>query len=134
MNYQPNLVARQFGISQMLPKSLVSHSSDIVWAGRQLNADNHVACLKFHEKTQQLELPVFKFQHSFFTTKDFDKWWNAYQCQYFSSSMFLQILVYAFFVLAGEPSTDKPTPTAHIEDARIVDDAETPPKKVTLVS
>lgn len=30
MNYQPNPVARQFGLSQLLPKYLVSHSFDIV--------------------------------------------------------------------------------------------------------
>lgn len=33
MNYQPNLVAWQFGLTQMLPKYLVSHSFDIVWVG-----------------------------------------------------------------------------------------------------
>lgn len=45
----------------------------------------------------------------------------------------LQKLVDAFFVLAGEPSTNKPTPTAPIEDAWIVDNAETPPKNLTTV-
>lgn len=33
MSYQPHLVARQFGLSQMLPKPLVSHSTDIICSG-----------------------------------------------------------------------------------------------------
>lgn len=61
MSYQPNLVALQFGLSQMLSKSLVSHSNDIVWVGRPLNTEGYKACLRFHKSTQRLELPVFKF-------------------------------------------------------------------------
>lgn len=33
MSYQPNLVALQFGLSQMVMKPLVSHVTDIVWPG-----------------------------------------------------------------------------------------------------
>lgn len=62
MSYQPNLVALQFGLSQRLPKPLVSHSSDIVWSGRSLNSDDHKAFLHFHKSTQRFELAVFKFQ------------------------------------------------------------------------
>lgn len=79
MSYQSNLVARQFGLSQMLPKSLVSHSTDIVWVGRSLDFEDHKVCLKFHRSTQRLELPVFKFQLSFLPTKDFDEWWSDFQ-------------------------------------------------------
>lgn len=78
MSYQPNLVALQFGLSQMLPKSLVSHSTDIERVGWPLNFEGHKACLRFHKSTQCLKLPVFKFQQSFLTTKDFDEWWSDY--------------------------------------------------------
>lgn len=47
--------------------------------------------------------------------------------------MFLQKLVDAFSALAGEPLTKKPTPTDPIKDALIIDNVETPPKKVTTV-
>lgn len=64
MSYQPNLVAHQFGLSQMVPKPLVSHVTDIVWSGRSLNSDDHKACLCFCKSNQRYELPVFKF-HKF---------------------------------------------------------------------
>lgn len=96
MNYQPNLVAWQFGLSQMLPKSLVSQPTDIMWAGRQLNFEGHKACLKFQRSTQRLELPIFKYQQSFLTTKDFDKWWSECQCKYIPNVFFLQNLIDPF--------------------------------------
>lgn len=99
MNYQPNLVARQFGLSQMLPKYLVYHSTNIVWAGRQLNFEVHKAFLKFHKSTQHLDLPVFKFHQSFLTTKDFNKWWSESQCKYFPSVVLLQNSIDIFLPL-----------------------------------
>lgn len=65
MSYHPNLVARQFGLSQMVLKPLVSHEIDIVWSDRTLTADDHKACLRFCKSTYRYELPVFKFQQSF---------------------------------------------------------------------
>ena len=73
MSYQPQLVARQFGLGQMLPMSLFSHHIDIVWVGRQFFIDEHLTCLKFHRMMNDLELHVFHFQPSFFTTKEFDQ-------------------------------------------------------------
>lgn len=65
MSYQPNSVTRQFGLSQMVPKPLVSHVTDIVWFGRSLNVDDHKACLCFCKSTQRYELLVLKFQNPF---------------------------------------------------------------------
>lgn len=121
MNNQSNLVARQFSLSQMLPKSLVYHPTDIVWAGRQLNFEGHKACLKFHKSTQHLELPVFKFQQSFLTTKDFDKWWYEYQCQYFPSALFLQNLIDVFSTLSSKTSALQPNADAPIKNIQTVD-------------
>lgn len=78
MSYQPNLVSRQFGLSQMVLKSLVSHEIDIVWSSRLLTADDHKACLHFCISNNRYELPVFRFQQYFLTTIDFDEWWNSY--------------------------------------------------------
>lgn len=115
----------------MLPKSLVYHSIDIVWAGRQMNFEGHKAYLKFHKSTQHLELPVFKFHQSFLTTKDFDKWWYEYQCQYFPNALFLQNLIDAFSTLAGETPASQPNTDAPVENIQIVDVDEDQPKKVT---
>lgn len=60
MSYQPNLVARQFGLSQILPKPLVSHLTDLVWSSRSLNVDDHKACMRFHKFTQRFELALVK--------------------------------------------------------------------------
>lgn len=132
MRYQPNLVARQFGLNQMLPKPLVSHSTDIVWSGRSLNFDDHKSCLHFHKSTQRFELPVFKFQQSFLTTVDFDEWWADYQRQAFSSDLFLQNMINAFSILTSEipplpPSIDAPDITIQTTN---VDEV---PKKVTII-
>lgn len=56
MIYQPNVVARQFGLSQMVPKPLVSHDIDIVWIGQTLTADDHKACLHFCISTNSYKL------------------------------------------------------------------------------
>ena len=114
MSYQHNLVARQFGLSQMVPKPLVSHVTDIVWSGRSLKSDDHKACLRFCKSTQCYELLVFKFQRSFLITTDFDEWWYDYQCQGFCSALFLQHMIDAFSTFTGEipplpPTTDAPT-------------------------
>ena len=37
VGYQPNLVARQFGLSQPLPDSIFQDPRDLMWAGRQIN-------------------------------------------------------------------------------------------------
>ncbi|XP_058771322.1 uncharacterized protein LOC131644752 [Vicia villosa] len=38
VSYQPNLVSRQFGLSQMLPKRLYTHEADICWSGRPFSS------------------------------------------------------------------------------------------------
>lgn len=85
MSYQLNLVARQFGLSQMVPKPLVSHDTDVVWSGRTLTVVGHKACLYFCRSTNRYELPVFRLQQSFLITIDFDEWWNSYYSHAFPS-------------------------------------------------
>lgn len=132
MSYQPNLVARQFGLSQMVPKPLVSHVTNIVWYGRSLNSEDHKACLRFYKSTQQYELPVFKFQQSFFTTTDSDEWWADYQRQDFSSDLFLQNMIYAFFTLVGD--IPPPPPSINAPDTTIqTDNVDEAPRKATII-
>lgn len=130
MSYQPNLVARQFGLSQMLPKSLVSYPPDIVWAGLQLNFEGHKTCLKFHKSTQRLKLPVFKFQQSFLTTKYFDKWWSEYHRQYFPNALFLQNMIDAFSAFVGETPAPQPNTDAPVKKIQTINVKEAQTKKV----
>ncbi|XP_058787635.1 uncharacterized protein LOC131661987 [Vicia villosa] len=94
VSYQPNLVSRQFGLSQMLPKSLYSHDNDICYSGRPFTSRQHLDCLKFHNK-QSLEHPTFTFQNSYFTTKEFSEWWSEYY-QLFDRDSFIKKLNTAF--------------------------------------
>ncbi|CAI8611143.1 unnamed protein product [Vicia faba] len=110
MSYQPNLVAREFGLSQLLPPSLFSHPGDIVWVGRQLTAYDHQACLRLHKATQALDLPVFPFEHSFYTSELFDQWWSQFQAQNILVPIFLQRLADAFKVLDTPKPIPAPTP------------------------
>lgn len=61
MSHRSNLVTRQLGLSQMVPKSLVSHDTDIIWSGRSLTTDDHRAFLRFCRSNNRYELPVFRF-------------------------------------------------------------------------
>lgn len=129
MSYQLNLVVRQFGLSQMVPKPMVSHDIDIVWSGRSLTTDDHKACLRFCKSTNRYELPVFRLQPFFLETNYFDEWWNSYHSQAFPSDQFLQNMVDALFTLTGD--IPPPPPSVNTPDPKIqnpkVDEA---PKKV----
>lgn len=65
MSYQPNLVAHQFGLSQMTLKPLVSHVIYIVWSGRSLNADDHKACLRFANLPNHMNFLCSNFNNPF---------------------------------------------------------------------
>lgn len=127
MSYQPNLVAHQFGLSQMVPKPLVSHDIDIVWSGRSLTIDDHKACLHLCRYTNRYELPVFRFQQSFLTTIDFDEWWNSYYSHAFPSDQFLQNMVDALSTLAGD--IPPPPPSVNAPDPKIQNPKATKPLK-----
>lgn len=47
IGYQPNLVAKQFGLSQMLSRSLYSWENDICWLERKLYALEYMDCMSF---------------------------------------------------------------------------------------
>lgn len=117
MSYQPNLVARQLGLSQMVPKPLVSHDTDIVWSGRTLTFDDHRACLRFCRSINRYELPVFRFQQSFLTTADFDDWWKSYYSHAFPNDQFLKNMVDALSTLAGD--TQPPPPSINAPEPKI---------------
>lgn len=75
--YQYNSVARQFGFSQMLPKSLCTWENDICWSERKFSAQEYRDCMAF-VRQQVLELPTSHLQISFYPTIEFDNWWLNY--------------------------------------------------------
>lgn len=89
MNYQPNLVARQFSLSQMLQKSLVSHSSDIVWAGSTIEHRRPCSLPKVPQENSTtwascIQIPTFLLHHR--------RLWQV--VEYISMSILLQLNVF----------------------------------------
>lgn len=131
MSYQPNLVAHQLGLSQMVLKPLVSHDTDIVWSGWTLTADDHKACLYFCRYTNPYELPFFRFQQSFLTTAYFDDRWKSYYNHAFPNDQFLQNMVGALSTLAGD--IHPPPPSVNALDLKLQKPhVNEPPKKVPV--
>lgn len=98
VGYQPNLVAIQFGFSQMLPCSLYIHEDDICWSERRFTIADYKACALFYRK-QLLELPTFQFQQSFFMTVEYYNWWTQYFNSHFKEDNFWKRLSASFFGL-----------------------------------
>lgn len=122
VSYQPNLVARQFGLSQPLPNPFFHHTQDIMWAGRPLNQKVYNERLAY-AKMQALELPSFPFSTSFYTTVEFNRWWTSFYNQVSQNGLFFENLVDAFAAVAR--SRPPPSPAAPAEAA---------PKKVAIFS
>ncbi|KAI5399487.1 hypothetical protein KIW84_064722 [Lathyrus oleraceus] len=74
---QPNWVARLFGFSQFLPRSLFTKDVEICLATTTLTKKVYKACLDFHAK-KIINLSPFKFEAFFHCTKEFDEWWTRY--------------------------------------------------------
>jgi hypothetical protein len=74
VGYQPNCVARQFGMSQMRPKSFFETLDRLV-LGTGITERTYRKYLKMID-TYELALKTFEFKPSFFCTDGFSKWWN----------------------------------------------------------
>lgn len=74
---QPNWVARLFGFSQFLPRSLFTKDVEICLATTTLTKKVYKACLDFHAKNI-INLSPFKFEAFFHCTKEFEEWWTRY--------------------------------------------------------
>ncbi|MCH97759.1 hypothetical protein A2U01_0018755, partial [Trifolium medium] len=84
VGYQPNLVSRQFGFAQILPKSLYEHKKNIC-----LGCSNGISDTwykKYLKVTSEVsyDLQPFKYTNCHFYTKEFSDWWDKY---YSSKSM-----------------------------------------------
>ena len=75
--YQPNLVARQFGLCQLVPKSLFNSHELLV----DIIIDQPFEMIKDdigNLWARRPTLTLTPFQPSFYCTKEFETWWQSY--------------------------------------------------------
>jgi hypothetical protein len=77
VGYQPNLVARQFGLSQFRPKSLFKNKDDIVLGNSGMSVEYFERRLKLVEG-KSYKLTLIAFELSQFCTYEFATWWSLY--------------------------------------------------------
>jgi hypothetical protein len=77
VGYFPNLVSRQFGLTQILPKSIYSHERDICLGYYGMTEPQFHNFLKAF-KGDNYAITPFKFELSYASTKEFSKWWELY--------------------------------------------------------
>lgn len=75
--YQPNLVAKQFGLSQLLPKSLIPQEDCVFISIDNSCEENLTKCLNIF-KDKPFYLPSFNFFLSFHCMEEFEDWWQSY--------------------------------------------------------
>jgi hypothetical protein len=88
VGYFPNLVSRQFGLTQILPKSIYSCEREICLGYYGMTEPHFRAFLKkFRE--DNYDLVPFKFEFSYATTKEFSQWWELQYCGHVVSELLL---------------------------------------------
>lgn len=75
--YQPNLVTKQFGLSQFLPKFLTPSEDCMFISTANASEETLVQCL-INFKKKSFDFPYFRFSLSFYYTKEFEDWWQSY--------------------------------------------------------
>jgi hypothetical protein len=81
VGYQPNLVARQFGLTQFRPKSLFRNRDDIVLGNSGMSEVYYDQRLKLAEKITYNLTPM-DFEISHFCSYEFAAWWSLYYEKY----------------------------------------------------
>jgi hypothetical protein len=82
VRYFPNLVSRQFGFTQLIPKSFYAHEQDICLGITGMTEGYFRSYLRSTEK-HKYELTPFPYQNSISCTKEFQDWWE----RHYSSSI-----------------------------------------------
>ncbi|GAU21853.1 hypothetical protein TSUD_33490 [Trifolium subterraneum] len=77
VDYFPNLVSRQFGLTQLLPKTIYLHERDICLGYYGMTEPQFYALLKKFEGLEY-ELTPVHFELSHAHTVDFARWWNLH--------------------------------------------------------
>jgi hypothetical protein len=77
VGYFPNLVSRQFGLTQLIPKSFYEHEKDICLGHKDITEGYFRSYLKNTEQ-HKYELTPFEYQNSISSTKEFQEWWERH--------------------------------------------------------
>lgn len=77
VGYFPNLVSRQFGLTQLLPKSIYPHEKQIC-LGFYGMTEPHYRSLQKQFSPNQYEITPFEFTASHACTDEFSKWWSLH--------------------------------------------------------
>jgi hypothetical protein len=77
VGYFPNLVSRQFGLTQLIPKSFYAHEHDICLGCTGMTEGYFRSYLLSTEK-HKYELNPFPYRNSISSTKEFQDWWDRH--------------------------------------------------------
>ncbi|XP_050897207.1 uncharacterized protein LOC127104031 [Lathyrus oleraceus] len=111
--YQPNLVARKFGLCQFIPKSLFSSQellANILYGQPWSEIEEEIETIWKNRP----RLPSLPFRPAYYCTKEFHDWWQTYFTIYVSApEAKLSELTEAFLPLnpAGPAPANQPTPS-----------------------
>jgi hypothetical protein len=70
-------VSRQFGLTQLIPKSFYGHEKDICLGYKSITQGYFRSYLNNTEK-HKYEITPFSYQNSFSSTKEFQDWWERH--------------------------------------------------------
>jgi hypothetical protein len=103
--YQPNLVARQFGLIRALLKCLYDKKGSLLLYNA---VHNETTALKQITKyTGRTQLTPLNFEPNFLCTRDFGRWWNIYYTEeFYDVSSFIQHFDKAFLLVQEKTKKD----------------------------
>ena len=94
--YQPNLVARQFGLIQIKPRPIFPKKGSIIFYNSLHNEDESKELSK-KLTDDSLDIRPVIFRPSFLCTPEFDEWWkDYYSTRFFDVTTFTTHLTNAF--------------------------------------
>jgi hypothetical protein len=73
----PNLVSRQLGLTQLIPKSFYGHEKDIFIGYKNITEGYFRSYLRNTDK-HKYQLTPFSYHNSFSSTKEFQEWWERH--------------------------------------------------------
>ncbi|KAK2430056.1 serine/threonine-protein phosphatase 7 long form protein [Trifolium repens] len=126
VGYQPNLVARQFGLSQFRPKSLFKNKDDIVLGNSGMSVEYFERRLKLAEERRPYKLTPIAFGISHLCTFEFATWWSLHYEKHAKQSdeVLLQAIEAGFDAL--QQKTPKSKGASKAKDVNTSTDTTTP--------
>ncbi|KAK2442624.1 serine/threonine-protein phosphatase 7 long form protein [Trifolium repens] len=126
VGYQPNLVTRQFGLSQFRPKSLFKNKDDIVLGNSGMSVEYFERRLKLAEERRPYKLTPIAFGISHLCTFEFATWWSLHYEKHAKQSdeVLLQAIEAGFDAL--QQKTPKGKGASKTKDVNTSTDTTTP--------